>query len=380
MSLEKTEWRYLGVVPCSAANVNTILDGIYNLGLQTTYPDGSIRTIGAGSAGTYNLVTSNTSKVLHIDPAMSTLSNKIILASDTSTVQSLPAGFSRFPTMAQGSFKFRQNKSGTWWHFSTTVYAGELLGGFTIFATVIKNPGVYSHWSAVNPFTSGSFFGYYDSFSTTSSGFTGNVYVYESKDCIAVAFIGSQNYFLFAGAILDPESPDITLDAESDGKLYGIITSSFGSNWMDNSVVRPSSNSSVHGSINNNYAGLRSGLNTGSALNQSTYYVKSSIFSPNSSSILQVVPAIWSSPISDCFNVNATLPHSASMFTRSGRLVKIPIVYRSFTTSQTIGRLRDIYFFGNSRIPRRLMNGSVPLGYAFGPSDSSDINCIFLEH
>jgi len=50
------------------------------------------------------------------------------------------------------------------------------------------------------------------------------------------------------------------------------------------------------------------------------------------------------------------------------------------SSGHTLGRLRDIYLFGNSRLPRRLMNGNVPLGYAFGPSDSSDTNCIFLEH
>lgn len=367
MSLPKTQWRYLGVVSCSAATTTTIIDGIYNLGLGTTYPDGSARTPGSGSAGTYNLVSSGTTRVLHIDPSVRTINNKIVLCADTAGINTsstrLPNGASRLPTIATGETGFVADKGGGYWHFrneytgNDTIYQGSKI----IFSTIIKNPGNYSHWTAVNPFTSGSFYGYYKTLVTTSSGFTGNVYVYESSDCLAVAFVGSQNYFLLAGAIIDPESPDTTLDSESDGKLYGMIKGTFTSTW-----------------------GVDAFTNTNTTLNYSLVGLRNvetvSVFQPGTSSILRMIPMTWTSPISTTFATNATLLPSAAMFTRSGRLVKIPITYRSLTSGHTLGRLRDIYLFSNSRLPRRLMNGNVPLGYVFGPSDSSDVNCLFLEH
>jgi hypothetical protein len=362
MSLPKTQWRYLGAVPCVSSNTTTIIEGIRNLGLATTYPDGSARTPGSGSAGTYNLVSSGTTRVLHIDPAVRTTNNKIVLCADSGSSFWLPNGASRLPTIASGEGGFPSGKSGSYW--------GEAgLGKLTIFSTIIKNPGAYSHWTAVDPFTSGSFYGYYKSLITTDSGFTGSVHVYESTDCLAVAFVGSQNYFLLAGAIIDPESPDTTLDSESDGKLYGITTGTFTSNWNETFA-----SSGCSGSTCNN---INTGIYSLTGLrNMNT----SSVFQPGTSNILRIIPITWLSPVTSVFNsVNSLLP-SAAMFTRSGRLVKIPITYRSSTSGHTLGRLRDIYLFSNSRIPRRLMNGNVPLGYAFGPSDSSDVNCLFLEH
>ena len=365
MSLPKTQWRYLGVVPYVSATTTTIIEGIYNLGLVTTYPDGSARTPGSGSAGTYNLVSTGTTRVLHIDPAVRTINNKIVLCADTAGattnvggVTALPNGASRLPTLANGESGFTITKGGSVW---VEGYSKANGGYLSIFSTIIKNPGVYSHWTAVSPFTSGSFYGYYKSLITTDSGFTGNVYVYESSDCLAVAFVGSQNYFLLAGAIIDPESPDTTVDSESDGKLYGMINGTFTSTWGVDAFTNTST------TLNYSLVGLRN-------------VDKVSVFQPGTSSILRMIPMTWTSPISTTFATNAASLPSAAMFTRSGRLVKIPITYRSLASSHTLGRLRDIYLFSNSRIPRRLMNGNVPLGYAFGPSDSSDVNCLFLEH
>ena len=121
MSLEKTQWRYLGVVQYTAANVSTIVQGIHNLGLNTTYPDGSQRTPGSGSAGTYNLITSGTSRVLHIDPAVRTINNKIVLACDTGGTVRLPTGASRLPTIASGEGDFAANKSGSFWGSSRKI-------------------------------------------------------------------------------------------------------------------------------------------------------------------------------------------------------------------------------------------------------------------
>jgi hypothetical protein len=366
MSLPKTQWRYLGVVSCSAATTTTIIDGIYNLGLGTTYPDGSARTPGSGSAGTYNLVSSGTTRVLHIDPSVRTINNKIVLCADTAGIDtaanaatSLPNGASRLPTIATGEDGFSSGKGGSYWVLGSYKANG---GHLSIFSTIIKNPGNYSHWTAVNPFTSGSFYGYYKTLVTTSSGFTGSVYVYESSDCLAVAFVGSQNYFLLAGAIIDPESPDTTLDSESDGKLYGTIINTFSSNWLE--------------SVKQNSTSIA--LNT----NQLSS-IKSVIFQPNTSSSMRIIPLTWYNDANQARNFWSDisgLVSSLSLFTRSGRLVKVPIVFRSYASNHTLGRLRDIYLFSNSRLPRRLMNGNVPLGYVFGPSDSSDVNCLFLEH
>jgi len=201
--------------------------------------------------------------------------------------------------------------------------------------------------------------------------------------------VGSQNYFLLAGAIIDPESPDTTLDSESDGKLYGMITNTFSAsignltwpvtNWLSSVKENTSLSFGVYSFNNGVVNSSTDGLKT----------VRSLIYQPGTATGVRISPLLWYPDqvlidLGGMSTWSATIASgrlsTSSLSTRSGRLAKVPLTFRYYSTSNVAGRLRDIYLFGNSRVPRRLMNGNVPLGYAFGPSDSSDVNCLFLEH
>lgn len=342
MSVESTQWRFVGRQILTGATLAGVLDAVFTLGTSNTYYDGSSRTPGTGSAGTWSrFQNTGVTEAIHVTPAVSPLNHRIILA--TRSAAPTPS-----PTMCSPD-TFLAN---------------------TIIVNIIKNAGAFNSWNASSPFTSGQTFGYWRCYQGPSAAaitsFTGSVNLWESRDCVAVSFLGStaQGGF-FAGALLDPETTETITDSETDNKLYGIITfpsqdgsggASFASDWL----VRDDGN----------------GYRPGAGLRHSTSASQShaGVFQPNSSNILTMNPMIL-------LNVGSnSTSDGVSMYTRSGRFVRLPIVYRDRVNSHVLGRLREIYLFPDSRIPQRILSGSNPLGYIFAPSDSSNVNSVLLEH
>jgi hypothetical protein len=318
MSLAHTNWRYVGSDSFATASLPAVMNLIYDLGTSTTYHDASARTPGSGSAGTWTKVqVDNVTECVYVTPAGSTLGNRIMIGGATYTPN--PS-----PTMGLSQ------------SYSSNV----------LFANVVKNAGSFNTWNASSPFTSGQTMGWW-SFWQTSNG-TGNVYLWESKDCVAVLVsnsTGSAVYGFFGGAIIDPESDDTTTDAETDGKMYGLITSG----------VSP----------------IGTTFNSGSGLmDHSGYQNCAGVFTPGSGTVLTMNR--MTRFISD---VSTT-----GMKTRSGKFARAAIVMRSSSPDNCLGRLRDIYAFTDSQTPAKHTNGEGTVGYIFGSTTSSISDCLLLEH
>lgn len=330
MSVEAAQWRFLGRTILSSQTWANVMDAIFTLGQSTTYPDGTARTIGSGSAGTWSRYqNAGTTEAVYCTPAISPLNHRIVFAA--AAVSPSPA-----PTYASGTFR-------------ANIPAINL----------IKNAGAFSSWNAASPFTSGQTMGYVTLYggNTGTTSITGSINVWESRDSVALLLLSSNvtSFYAFAGALIDPESTDVVNDAESDGKVYGIITGnsdvSTGGYWPTNWMRINANNTSIGLSqLGSNFA---------------------QVFTPNGSTL---IPIYRANGLYDGW----TNQGGAVMYTRSGRLVRMPIFYWSSTN--VIGRLREVTLFTNSQVPRRFLSGGTPLGYVFGPSDTTDVNCVLLEH
>jgi hypothetical protein len=322
VSLPHTNWRYVGSASFTPASPAALMNAIYDLGVATTYHDNSSRTPGLGSAGTWEkVVVSNVTESVYVTPAEDTLTSRIMIGGATYTPSPLP-------TVGPGEPSYVAN---------------------TVVVNVVKNAGAFLQWNASSPFTSGQTFGW-TRFWQTSNG-TGNVYLWESKDCVAVLVsnsAGSSMYGFIGGAIIDPESDDTATDAESDGKMYGLVASG---------------TSAIGGEFNSQ----------GAFLEHSTFTSgpnKAGVFSPGSGSVItmQRISRFTGS-------VSAT-----RLKTRSGKFARVAIVMRSNSPDNCLGRLRDIYVYTDAQVPSIQTDGAGVIGYIFGSSAANLSDCILLEH
>jgi hypothetical protein len=320
VSLPHTNWRYVGSSAFTTASLSVVMDAIHSLGTATTYHDNTARTPGSGSAGTWTKVqVSNVTECVYVTPAEAGINHRIMIGGATYTPN--PS-----PTMG----------------VNHTYTANQL------YANLVKDAGSFSSWNGSSPFTSGSTMGWW-SFWQTSSG-TGSVYLWESKDCVAVLVsnsTGSQMFGFIGGAIVDPESDDTTTDAESDGKLYGLITS--GVNQIATAF-----------------------LSSGGFIDHSTSsgIQKSGVFTPGSGTVL----------VMNSMTRFASAVSTTGMKTRSGRFARSAIVMRSSSPDNCLGRLRDIYAFTDLQVPAKQTDGGSTIGYIYGASASSFADCVLLEH
>ena len=323
MSLSPLAWRYVGAQAFASATVASALDALFTLGASATYADGTTRTVGSGSAWTWSRYqNAGTTEACYATPPATTLGLRVILAG----AASLP---SPSPTMA----------------------APDAAAANVLNVNVIKNAGSFSSWNAASPFTSGQTFGYWRVWSTAAG--VGTVRLYEGTEAVLVLIetASATAYGAILGALLDSESTDVTLDSESDGKLYGIITSGTQSN--------------ISGTI----------YTTAQFLNHSTSasFHHAGIFTPAGSSLL---------------TMNLRIEASQSMTTtglktRSGRFVRAPLDYRSTAAAPNdgaLGRLREISMFSDGKTATKLTSGGTTIGYLVGGSSSTDVDVVFLAH
>ena len=145
---------------------------------------------------------------------------------------------------------------------------------------------------------------------------------------------------------IDPYSSD-SLDAESDGRVYGIVTS--GSAAI----------SATFESANNAWWAH----NTANGLAH-TWYLQ-----PGTNTALQLTREFTRSS------------SSAGMGTlNSGKWGRIPSWYRDNASNNLIGELRAIRRTGRSRQRLNILSGGVRSMYAVGGSDSADCDVMGLVH
>ena len=323
MSLSPLAWRYVGAQAFASATVASALDALFTLGASATYADGTTRTVGSGSAWTWSRYqNAGTTEACYATPPATTLGLRVILAG----AASLP---SPSPTMA----------------------APDAAAINVLMGNVVKNAGSFASWNAASPFTSGQTFGYWRVWSTAAG--VGTVRLYEGTEAVLVLIetASATAYGAILGAILDSESTDTVSDSESDGKLYGIITSGTTAN--------------ISGTI----------YTTAQFLNHSTSasFHHAGIFTPGGSTLL---------------TMNLRIEASASMTTtglktRSGRFVRAPLDYRSTAGAPNdvaLGRLREISMFSDGKTGTKLTSGGTTIGYLVGGSSSTDVDVVFLAH
>ena len=323
MSLSPLAWRYVGAQSFASATVAAVLDALYTLGGAATYADGTTRTVGSGSAWTWSRYQNGgTTEACYASPPTDTLNLRVILAG----AASLP---SPSPTMA-----------------SPDAAAINVLN-----VNVIKNAGSFASWNAASPFTSGQTFGYWRAWATAAG--VGTVRLYEGTEAVLVLFetASATAYGAILGALLDSESTDVVSDAESDGKLYGIITSGISANITG--TLNTSAQFLDHSSVaSQNHAG---------------------IFTPGGSTLLPMNRRA----------VSTAAMTTTGLKTRSGRYVRAPFDYRSIAASPNdlaLGRLREISMFSDGKTATKLTSGATTIGYLVGGSSVTDVDVVILAH
>jgi len=246
------QWRYIGNTTFNAT-IPEWLDAVYTLGTKVTYYDGSTRTPGSGQAGTYSRYqAAGVTEAVYATPATDTLNVRYIWAGRSTAAT---------PTMATPDS-----------YVTNTAYV-----------SINKNSGAFNAWDAASPFTSGQFFGYWNSGWGTGVG-AGTLFMWECESAVYyVSAIGTATRHGALGAWLKPGSTEAA-DAESDGKLYGLMTSggisAIGSFW---GIAKTGINSIWFGnqtSANRHHTGI---FNPGAATIK-TCYVNSVFAISNSAS------------------------------------------------------------------------------------------------
>lgn len=321
MSLQHVQWKYVGSVAFASATVASVLDAVYVLGTTGSYADATPRSQGAGSAWSFTgntFLSSSTREAVWCYPPSPSGSSQVVLMAG-SAINS-PTG----SAMASPDLSTTNN----------------------MFVNITKGSGSFNNWTLNPPITGGTTFGWWKTWITTAG--VGNAFLWESKECIAVILNTSTGttFGFIAGAIIDPESSD-AVDAESDGRLYGIICSG--------PIV-----------ISTSFATSTSFLSH-IATNSNTH---SGVFTPSAGTII---------PIS--INQLLAMSDTTTFRTTSGKFVRQAITMRKNSTPFTfIGRLRDVMYCTDGKTGQKLMDGATTIGYLLGSQTTSDSDQIMLEN
>jgi len=352
MSLQPLEWRKLptrtlsNVGTSATQSVSSLLDNIYDMMTGSLYFDGSTRVAGSGSAWqTPTKVTvSSKTEALYMFPAYQTqVSQSIIIAGreSTSTTTSLPATASMEPA---------------------------LTANYVYIANVKNASGSFIQYNSTFPFGSGSYSTGYVAISPAASGigFGDKITIYESKEALSVFFYETSingNFGGIAGAIVDPEqsSPTSSLDAETDGRIYGVTTTG-----------------PVLGALSATF------LTDTSAAQGFTHSTTSTIGYPRFIVFTPYEKSTMFGSIEKINNANGQgFSVSTYYTTLSGKTVTHPIkCARKQIITSYIGRFRDISFtkksFNNSII--RNSSTATTLGFALSSSEAAPNETIMFNY
>lgn len=332
MSLPHMQWRYVGTRTFSVASMASLMDELFALGTSSTYADGTSRSAGTGSAGTWSRVqVSSVTECLSIATPVNPLNSRIMIA-----------GATYLPSPAP------------------TMVSPELYAASNLMVNLVKNAGAFVAWNAASPFTSGQTFGWGKWWSTANG--VGSIYLWEGREAIAVLATnsaGGSAYGFIAGAIIDPESTDTTVDCESDGRLYGIVRTGpsvavTGSFWTDGYIIGNSNTFQArfmcHQNVNN--------------------FPFSAVFSPGSASTIPFNP-MWTF---------ISQPTPTTLKTRSGQFARLALTARGAFLDNFLGRYREVFAYSDAQLPARQTDGANPVGYILSGSSVSQGDSLLLEH
>jgi hypothetical protein len=325
MALAHVEWRYVGSVAFASATVASALDAVYTLGTTGSYADGTSRVQGSSSAWNFT-------------------GNRFQSGSITEAVWCTPPGGVNAQTVLMAGSAINQPTG-------SAMASPDLATTNNMFVNITKGSGSYNNWVLNPPINSGTTFGYWKCW-TTGAG-AGNAFLWESKECVAVILNTSTGttYGFIAGAILDPESVDVA-DAESDGRLYGIICSG-----VNTTIASDFTTTNAVGTFITTH-GTTNGV------------AHSGVFTPGAGTIITI-------RASQLLRASDT----TTFRTISGKFVRQTLTYqKSITPFSFMGRLRDMMYCTDGKTGQKLLDGASAVGYLMGSHTSTDNDQLILEH
>lgn len=373
MSLPALEWRKLPVrVLQVSQSANSLLDNIYDMLTGSVYHDNTARILGTGSAWyrvTKFVTGSNTEAVFCFPPTKTEMSMSVIFAGKATSGTS---------TTFAAATASREN----------TIVGGLLYGACVKGA----ESSSFSQWTSYFPFGSSSNSTGYIKIGPSASvfGLQDRLTIYESKEAIALTMYDTAlpltgNYPFFGGAIIDPEqsTPTSSIDAEVDGRLYGVagLSGNYGINSNMHSPGGLNANNSNSGSL------FETG--TGTAGGDAGWDLpKFSMFIPNSRFTMGAAGEKLGN-----YGLGLGWAPNVAYVRLSGKFVSTPIkCIRKTTGAQLdpavaeprnyLGRLRDISMMRDdfdNQVIRDEYVGKF-LGYTIASSQTTQSNAILLNY
>jgi hypothetical protein len=367
MSLPALEWRKLPVrVLQVSQSANSLLDTIHDMLTGSVYHDNTTRIPGTGSAwyGVTKFVTgSNTEAVFCFPPTKTEMSMSVIFAGKATSGTS---------TTFAAATASREN----------TIVGGLLYGACVKGA----ESSSFSQWTSYYPFGSSSNSTGYIKIGPSASvfGLYDKLTIYESKEAIALTMYDtalplSGSYPFFGGAIIDPEqsTPTSSLDAEADGRLYGVAglsgATGIGPRMHHNheGVGNPTFTSCLFETIT---------ADMGAVWDGPKFYM----FLPSS----RFTMPCGGEKLSTQFTTPSSWTVGPNYVRLSGKFVSTPVKcakksYQNFTEPQNyVGRLRDISVIRDdfdNQVIRDEYVGKF-LGYTIASSQTTQSNAILLNY
>jgi hypothetical protein len=309
--LSALNWKRLPTTSPSSGAINAVLDAIFTALSSATYYNGDARTVGAGSAWTVSRfqAAGTTEAVYATPPSASIAGCRAIFAG---------AAGAKTPTMA-----------------SPDTYIASC-----VLAAVQKGAGAFTTWDGATPFTNSGFFGYWRGFHAAGST-AGNIVIYESQEALAVFIENTLGAVtgVFVGCFVDPGTTLLS-DAETDGRLYGVLTSGSTSgipsafwtsttSWLSHSA----SNGAVHAGCFN--------------------------------------PGLTTTSNVDVFTLG-TAPTATNLVTRSGAPALLPFVWvEEGGAGRTIGRAREMYIIRDGLLREVLAQSGTTIAYVASGSSGA---------
>ncbi len=338
MALPDLNWKYVGRFVVSANVINTILDTLYAAGTSATYYDGSARTPGSGSAWTWQRYqNAGTTEAVYGTPPLAAVSGlRVIVAGQ--------AAIGKVPTMASPD----------------TNTAACPLVSINKGSGAFNSGGVFPNdaWANALPFTTGSFFGYWRCGNGTGTITYSAVHYYESEEAVLIAFESSTQtcYNVIAGCYIDPLSSDV-LDAETDGRIYGMSTSG---------ATNPMSTTSFSAATSSGPTFIRGHVTTANNGHSGTFTVGAGtlVTTTDDRGATANVGTAWNS-------AQGKLP--------SGKYQPIGGIGLMNSSTQTqVGMLRNIWVVPRGRTGTKVQVGGVDWYYPVSGSTSADSDAFGL--